>query len=549
MKNKFSIAMSLAVILAMLLTSLALADEVVPDGDLLTSGNQGTVDLGTVSPGASLSPQVSFILVCSSKQHVDQGQAVHLTASAFSVPTGGSLSASNAAIPSIPAAWPDDTTGGGNTNCPSPAPSPINDNGNSAVSITAPTAPGSYTYVVRYSISLSPAGNNDNLAIQGGEHFDVTYTLTVSTPPPPSDTTDPSFDCTVPDQTIWYGSDVTVNCTASDSGSGLANSSDESFSLSTSVAAGTETASAATGSRQVCDNANNCVTVGPYTFKVDKKAPQQTACDTPDGAWHAGDVTLYCQYSDGGSGPATQSVALSTNVATGTETSNALASAGGAQACDAVSNCATSPADIGGNQVDKKAPTNISFAGGGITAGGSYYFGFVPAGPSGCTATDGGSGLAACNVTGGGTTVGSHSYTATATDNVGNSDTATLSYTVLAWTLNGFYQPVDMPNPNIVWNTVKGGATVPLKFEVFAGSTELTNTNIVSALSKQVACGTAGAEDTVEVVATGGTSMRYDAVAGQFIYNWQTPKLPGKCYSVTLTTQDGSSLVAYFKLK
>ena len=37
--------------------------------------------------------------------------------------------------------------------------------------------------------------------------------------------------------------------------------------------------------------------------------------------------------------------------------------------------------------------------------------------------------------------------------------------------MSGYYQPVDM---NGVWNTVKGGSTVPLKFELFAGTTELT---------------------------------------------------------------------------
>jgi hypothetical protein len=38
-------------------------------------------------------------------------------------------------------------------------------------------------------------------------------------------------------------------------------------------------------------------------------------------------------------------------------------------------------------------------------------------------------------------------------------------------------------------------------------------------------------------------------VDGQFIYNWKTPNFAGKCYRVTMTTIDGSSLVAYFKLK
>ena len=53
---------------------------------------------------------------------------------------------------------------------------------------------------------------------------------------------------------------------------------------------------------------------------------------------------------------------------------------------------------------------------------------------------------------------------------------------------NGFDSPVDMGG---VWNIVKGGATVPLKFEVFAGTTELTNISVVDTFTvKGVACPT-----------------------------------------------------------
>jgi hypothetical protein len=100
---------------------------------------------------------------------------------------------------------------------------------------------------------------------------------------------------------------------------------------------------------------------------------------------------------------------------------------------------------------------------------------------------------------------------------------------------------------NGVWNTVKGGSTVPLKFEVFAGA-ELTDVGVVSILTKQETCN-GGFEDAIELVATGGTSLRYDWGSGQFVFNWQTPKSPGKCYSVTATMQDGGSLTALFKLK
>jgi hypothetical protein len=112
----------------------------------------------------------------------------------------------------------------------------------------------------------------------------------------------------------------------------------------------------------------------------------------------------------------------------------------------------------------------------------------------------------------------------------------------------GFYQPVDMMDG--VWNTVKNGSTVPLKFEVFAGTTELTSTSVVKQplMATQTLC-TGGATDDIELLATGATSLRYDTTSGQFIYNWQTPKKAGYCYVVTVKLEDGTSISANFKLK
>jgi HYR domain/Bacterial Ig domain len=184
-----------------------------------------------------------------------------------------------------------------------------------------------------------------------------------------------------------------------------------------------------------------------------------------------------------------------------------------------------------------------------ISAGQEFYFGNVPTAPT-CTATDSGSGVNndGCKVTGYFTTVGPQTLTFTATDKAGNTETQTIKYTVLPWTINGFYQPVDMNN---VVNTVKGGSTVPLKFEVFSGGTELTATSVVNQplTAKKISC-TTGAEDAIETLSpTGSTNLRYDATAGQFIYNWQTPKAPNTCYQVTVVTQDGTAIVALFKLK
>ena len=194
-------------------------------------------------------------------------------------------------------------------------------------------------------------------------------------------------------------------------------------------------------------------------------------------------------------------------------------------------------------RVDKSAPTVPTFNGGPES---SYYYGNDPAAPT-CSSSDAVSGLASCVVTGGGTSVGTHTYTATATDIAGNTSTRTLTYQVLPWSTRGFYSPVDM---NGVWNAVKGGSTVPLKFEVFAGA-ELTSTSAVKSFGvKTVGCpGSTAAVDEIELVTTGGTSLRYDTTGGQFVQNWQTPKKPGTCYAVTMTTQDGSAVSASFLLK
>ena len=97
----------LACLLAAVIAGISLADSVVPDGDVVATGDQGTVNLGTVAPGAVLTPKTSFHLVCDSKNHVDQGQTLTLTySSSGSIIPAGSMTATNATIGPIPASWP-----------------------------------------------------------------------------------------------------------------------------------------------------------------------------------------------------------------------------------------------------------------------------------------------------------------------------------------------------------------------------------------------------------------------------------------------------------
>lgn len=280
---------------------------------------------------------------------------------------------------------------------------------------------------------------------------------------------------------------------------------------------------------------------GPVDVSIKRDATKPTidgsASPAANGAaWNNSNVTVSFTCADNLSGIAScgPSETLSSEGAGQSSTGTAVDNAGN-----------NDTATVSGINIDKTAPS-VSLVG-GPADGASYYFGSVPAAPT-CNASDSLSLLdGACSISGYSAAVGSHTVTATAKDKAGNTASDSRGYTVLAWTLKGFHQPVDMGG---VLNIVKSGSTVPLKFEIFVGTTELTDTaNVKSLIQAKVNCDGALPTDEIETTATGGTSLRYDATAGQFVYNWQTPKTAGLCYRVTMTTQDDSSLVAYFRLK
>lgn len=347
------------------------------------------------------------------------------------------------------------------------------------------------------------------------------------------DTTDPVITFvsrTAANVNGWNNTDVVVTWSCSDAVDVVADTVSQTVS--------TEGANqSVTGTCE--DVAGNTASDTVTGINIDKTAPTASASASPapnSYGWNNTDVTVSFSGSDGLSGVdfCDMAVVLSNEAADQSASGTCSDKAGNVSATATASEI----------NIDKSAPS-VSLVG-GPADGASYYFGFVPPAPT-CDASDSLSGLAgACSVSGYSSALGGHTVTASATDKADNTATDSATYTVLAWTLNGFFQPVDMDK----LNTVKGGSTVPLKFEVFAGSTELTDTSVVkSFVQTRVACDTAATMDEIEVTTTGGTSLRYDATGGQFIQNWQTPKLPGTCYRVTMTTDDGSSLVANFKLK
>jgi len=117
------------------------------------------------------------------------------------------------------------------------------------------------------------------------------------------DRTPPEIVCASAD-TSWHATDVSFTCSATDAVSSLENAADDSFTLSTAVTAGTETANASTGTRTVCDRRLNCGQAGPISgVKVDKKSPTITTTVPAAASYdHSATLTLDYAVTDGGSG-------------------------------------------------------------------------------------------------------------------------------------------------------------------------------------------------------------------------------------------------------
>ena len=120
------------------------------------------------------------------------------------------------------------------------------------------------------------------------------------------DKTAPTANCVGPNPppSGWQANDVLYSCTASDSLSGLADSSQSNFTLSTNVAAGTENGNVSIPAVTILDVAGNSTVQGPFgPFEVDKKAP---AITTPSlsvaNPVFGQSVTATYTCSDGGSG-------------------------------------------------------------------------------------------------------------------------------------------------------------------------------------------------------------------------------------------------------
>jgi len=291
------------------------------------------------------------------------------------------------------------------------------------------------------------------------------------------DNTAPAVSCPSAD-TMWHGANVTLTCTATDNGSGLAPTSPPTFTLSTSVGAGAASISASTGTAQVCDVAGNCVTAGPIiNNQVDLQVPTVTAAVTdqkgspvPTSGWFTGPVNVTVSANDaagsgiasityststapatgGGppvvTGPTTVSVGQGVTVTGGVATLTVPVSADGLttfsySATDAVGNT-VAPPQTTAFKVDSQGPTITITT---PAADGSTVIPFGGSLTPVFTCADGtGSGIAGCAAT---TPIvtsspGPQAFTVKATDIAGNTSTRSVTYTV-AYRICLDYNPTD----------------------------------------------------------------------------------------------------------
>jgi hypothetical protein len=597
MKQKFANALSLALIMAMLFTSLALADNTVPDGDGMEPVVSQAMNFGTVCAD-STTTQTSLVRVnrngnAGTPQVFKDGSTVTVTVLSVS---GAGLSAGMDASNTIalPSNW---GTLANNSE---------SDYVSSDVTLIAGAA-GSFSGSVAYRGS---GVNSSNANITRDAPMSVTATIVDCTP----------VDSTPPDITYeisgtlgnngWYTSDVfvdwtvndsesevtiddgcvdtlidydtaseTLSCSASSAGgsagpvtvtikrdatspsiSGSAspaangagwNNSDVAVSfscddnLSGVASCGPDATLSTEGAGQsvpgtVVDNAGNSAgtTVGPIS--LDKTAPTISASINPavgSTGWYnstTGAPTVSFSCNDTGGSGLAGSCPSAVTLGEGVDQS-----VSGGPVSDVAGNN-SGIASISDLDVDLTAPS-VSVT--GVSNGATYTLGSVPA--AGCSTNDALSGVATnatLSVSGG--PVGSVTASCNgALDNAGNSGAASATYSVI-YSWSGFFQPIDN---NGVFNVVNAGRTIPVKFSL-GGDQGLAILAAGSPSSTVVACPASATVDTLEETTTATSGLRYDASANQYIYNWKTlTSYAGTCRRLTVTLVDGTTHTALFK--
>ena len=119
-----------------------------------------------------------------------------------------------------------------------------------------------------------------------------------------------------------------------------------------------------------------------------------------------------------------------------------------------------------------------------------------------------------------------------------------LQQMTVIYPFTGFFQPVDGAG---TLNVVKASKAVPIRFSLGQNR----GLNILQGIpaSVAIACGNALRDDIEETAPLPQAGLRYDEVAGHYVYVWPTDKAWARaCRSLTLTLNDGTAHSIVFEL-
>ncbi len=156
-------------------------------------------------------------------------------------------------------------------------------------------------------------------------------------------------------------------------------------------------------------------------------------------------------------------------------------------------------------------------------------------------------------------TIGTRSFTVNAADVIGNTGSATNTYTVKYGELTGFFPPVAAyptydSSGKLIVNSATTKQTIPFKFKVTDGNGEPVPSGINATYawtSAGTLCsGTGTIADPVEseFVSVETTSPIYDPSSGTWLWNLKKGSGPG-CWMFTLRVADGRYIRALFRIK
>jgi hypothetical protein len=387
--KRLMVGLALAVVLVVI-PLVVYADNLDADADIATVGSQQNISL-TKTPGATVSLTSQIIVTYQGQKHLTAGSAITFTGNSSDLPTGYSVGNASGSVPNP---WNSGSFGL-----------------NSAITFTAPSTPGSYTYHVSWDPTTYTCAQSGCLS----GNPQIVINLTVS---PPPDSTPPVITPNVSGtlgNNGWYVSNVTVSWTVSDPESTITSQSGCGTTSITTDTAGqtltcTATSAGGTSSHSV-------------TIKRDATKPTASASATANGGaytsgtWTNKTVTVSFTGTDNMSGIAgcTAAAVLSSDGANQSALGTCTDNAGN------VSNSVT----FTGINIDKTPPT---LTGSRSPAANSYGWNNTDVTVS-FTCTDGLAGVATPPVSPQvvSTEGAGQSRSATCTDNAGNTASVTVN--------------------------------------------------------------------------------------------------------------------------